>query len=86
MSISTPTSFLRETPWIEDPEFDLLLRSRTLSARDISMARDYARDGFLIIESADIFDDVDINALKDFVTEHPGSAQNRVTDGWKNCP
>lgn len=86
MNTSIATSFLRQTPWVEDPEFELLLKSRKLSENDISMASDYARDGFLIIESADIFDGVDIDALKEFVTAHPGSAQNRVTDGWKTCP
>ncbi|MBX9950615.1 MAG: phytanoyl-CoA dioxygenase family protein [Candidatus Obscuribacterales bacterium] len=86
MNTSTPTSLLRQTPWVEDPDFELLLKSRKLSERDSSMAREFARDGFLIIESADLFDDVDINALKEFVIAHPGSAHNRITDGWKDCP
>lgn len=86
MNISTPTPLLRQVPWVEDPEFPLLLKSKKLSDRDISMATQYARDGFLIVEPADMFDDADLESLKEFVIAHPGSAENRVTDGWKNCP
>lgn len=84
MITSIPISNLRQVPWVEDPQFDLLLKGRTLSVRDAAMATAYARDGFLIVEDA--FDDVDIDGLKRFVLADPGSSQNRVVDGWKNCP
>lgn len=71
-------------PWFMSPTLEDELEQRGLDSADEQLVRDYARDGFLVLDDLGI---EDFDALAERVETslgplHEGGAYNRVSDAW----
>src|SRR5688572_2227924 len=73
-------------PWFMSPTMEDELEARDLSAEDAQLVKDYARDGFLVLDDLglDDFDSLAGRVAESLGPLHEGGAYNRVSDAWES--
>ena len=72
------------TPWFEGPFLEPLLAKANLPTDQAQLVRDFARDGYLIVDDLglDDFDAIADSIVRDLAPRYTGPIR-RVTDAWR---
>lgn len=75
-------------PWFLSPRFEQELRERDLTGEQERQVRDFAANGYLVLESTglDDFDQIAGGIQAELAPLHEEGRFNRVENAWETCP